>query len=49
MARIPEIVTPQRVVKQMVDMLPVEVWNDQTVFLIQHVRVESTLEKSMTG
>lgn len=32
MTRIPEIVTPQRVVKQMVDMLPVEVWNDQTVF-----------------
>ncbi|MBQ0143197.1 MAG: Eco57I restriction-modification methylase domain-containing protein [Prevotellaceae bacterium] len=33
MARIPEIVTPQRVVKQMVDMLPAEVWNDKTTFL----------------
>ena len=33
MARIPEIVTPHKVVKQMVDMLPKDVWNDKTVFL----------------
>ena len=33
MARIPEIVTPYKVVKAMVDMLPPDVWNDQTVFL----------------
>lgn len=33
MARIPEIVTPHKVVKAMCDMLPPEVWNDQTVFL----------------
>lgn len=33
MARIPEIVTPQKVVKAMVDMLPKEVWNSQTKFL----------------
>ncbi len=33
MARIPEIVTPQKVVKAMVDMLPKEVWNSQTTFL----------------
>lgn len=33
LARIPEIVTPQKVVKAMCDMLPPEVWNDQTVFL----------------
>lgn len=33
MARIPEIVTPHKVVKAMVDMLPADVWNDKTVFL----------------
>lgn len=33
MARIPEIVTPQKVVKAMVDMLPMEVWNSKTKFL----------------
>ena len=33
MARIPEIVTPDKVVKAMVDMLPAEVWNSHTVFL----------------
>lgn len=33
MARIPEIVTPDKVVKAMVDMLPAEVWNSRTVFL----------------
>lgn len=33
MARIPEIVTPHKVVKDMVDMLPVDVWNSHTVFL----------------
>lgn len=33
MARIPEIVTPQKVVKAMVDMLPAEVWNSKTKFL----------------
>lgn len=33
LARIPEIVTPHKVVKAMCDMLPPEVWNDQTVFL----------------
>lgn len=33
MARIPEIVTPDKVVKAMVDMLPVDVWNSHTVFL----------------
>ena len=33
MARIPEIVTPQKVVKAMVDMLPPEVWNSKTTFL----------------
>lgn len=33
MARIPEIITPQKVVKAMVDMLPEEVWNSHTVFL----------------
>ena len=33
MARIPEIVTPQKVVKAMVDMLPAEVWNSHTTFL----------------
>lgn len=33
LARIPEIVTPQKVVKAMCDMLPKEVWNDKTVFL----------------
>lgn len=33
MARIPEIVTPQKVVKAMVDMLPLEVWNSKTKFL----------------
>lgn len=33
MARIPEIVTPQKVVKAMVDMLPSEVWNSKTTFL----------------
>lgn len=32
-ASIPEIVTPDRVVKQMVDMLPDDVWNDSTTFL----------------
>lgn len=32
-ARIPEIVTPDNVVKQMVDMLPKDVWNDKTVFI----------------
>ena len=33
MARIPEIVTPDKVVKAMVDMLPVDVWNSRTTFL----------------
>lgn len=33
MARIPEIVTPHKVVKDMCDMLPLDVWNDSTVFL----------------
>lgn len=33
MARIPEIVTPDKVVKAMVDMLPAEVWNSKTRFL----------------
>ena len=33
MARIPEIVTPDRVVKAMLDMLPAEVWNSKTTFL----------------
>lgn len=33
MARIPEIVTPHKVVKAMVDMLPADVWNSQTKFL----------------
>ena len=33
MARIPEIVTPDRVVKAMVDMLPAEVWDSNTKFL----------------
>lgn len=33
LARIPEIVTPHKVVKAMCDILPPEVWNDQTVFL----------------
>lgn len=33
MARIPEIVTPDKVVKAMVDMLPAEVWNRKTKFL----------------
>lgn len=33
LARIPEIVTPHKIVKAMCDMLPPEVWNDQTVFL----------------
>ena len=33
MAHIPEIVTPHKVVKAMVDMLPADVWNDKTVFL----------------
>lgn len=33
MARIPEIVTPQKVVKTMVDMLPAEVWNSKTKLL----------------
>lgn len=33
MARIPEIVTPQKVVKAMVDMLPAEVWNSKTKLL----------------
>ncbi len=33
MTRIPEIVTPQRVVKAMVDMLPLEVWNPNTKFI----------------
>lgn len=33
MARIPEIVTPDKVVKAMVDMLPAEVWNSKTKFL----------------
>lgn len=33
LARIPEIVTPHKVVKAMCDILPSEVWNDQTVFL----------------
>ena len=32
-SRIPEIVTPLKVVKQMIDMLPSDVWNDKTVFL----------------
>lgn len=30
---IPEIVTPDKVVKQMLDILPQDVWNDETVFL----------------
>lgn len=33
MSRIPEIVTPLKVVKQMCDMIPEELWNDETVFL----------------
>lgn len=33
LARIPEIVTPHKVVKAMCDLLPADVWNDQTVFL----------------
>lgn len=33
MARIPEIVTPDKIVKAMVDMLPAEVWNSKTKFL----------------
>ena len=33
MARIPEIVTPDKIVKAMVDMLPSDVWNSKTVFL----------------
>ena len=33
MARIPEIVTPHKVVKAMCNMLPEDIWNDQTVFL----------------
>lgn len=33
MARIPEIVTPDKVVKAMVDMLPADVWNSHTTFL----------------
>jgi hypothetical protein len=33
MARIPEIVTPHRIVKAMIDMLPDYIWNDKTVFL----------------
>lgn len=33
LARIPEIVTPHKVVKDMCDMLPSDVWNDSTVFL----------------
>lgn len=33
MAKIPEIVTTQKVVKSMVDMLPLEVWNSKTTFL----------------
>lgn len=32
-SRIQEIVTPLKVVKQMIDMLPSDVWNDKTVFL----------------
>lgn len=32
-ARIPEIVTPTKVVKAMVDLLPEEVWNSETRFL----------------
>lgn len=31
--RIPNITTPPRVVSKMLDMLPAEVWNDETVFL----------------
>lgn len=33
MARIPEIITPNGVVKAMVDMLPADVWNSHTTFL----------------
>ncbi len=33
MTRIPEIVTPQRVVKQMVDTLPADIWNSKTKFI----------------
>lgn len=33
MARIPEIVTPDKIVKAMVDMLPEDVWNSNTKFL----------------
>lgn len=33
MSSIPEIITPRRLVKQMVDMLPEEVWNEHTKFL----------------
>lgn len=33
LARIPEIVTPQKVVKGMIDSLPEEVWNSKTTFL----------------
>lgn len=33
LSKIPEIVTPQKVVKQMCDIIPEELWNDKTVFL----------------
>lgn len=33
LSKIPEIVTPYKIVKEMVDMLPSSVWNDRTVFL----------------
>lgn len=33
MSRIPEIVTPHKVVKAMVDMLPADIWNPNTKFL----------------
>lgn len=31
--RIPNITTPPRIVSKMLDMLPTEIWNDETVFL----------------
>ena len=33
LARIPEIVTPRKPIKMMLDLLPLSIWNDKTVFL----------------
>lgn len=33
LSRVPEIVTPQKVVKAMIDILPDEVWNSKTTFI----------------